>query len=464
MIRALVFDLDGVLVDAAEWHYTALNEALEAFGHAIPRADHERLYNGLPTVLKLEMLTERRGLPKRLHRFIAETKQKRTMERLDRELEPNLDLQTTLARLKAEGLKLGVASNSVRDTVDLCLKRLGIESFFDVVLSNQDVEHPKPDPEMYLTAMERLGVAPDECVIFEDSMPGIQAARLAGARVAIVADVSELTYEFIHRRASPRRPPTAPGVLQIVVPMAGEGRRFADAGYENPKPLIEIFGKPMIEWVIENVRPETRPHRFIFLCREMDLGRFSLAEKLERLAPGSRAVGVPSTTQGAACTVMLAADELDPDAPLLIANSDQWVENAIDPFLAFVDEAECDGAILTFPATDPKWSYALTRSDGRVVDVAEKNPISPHATVGIYWFRTARHYLEAAMDSMRADDRTNGEFYVCPVYKQLLRRGFDVRHFGIPTHAMHGLGTPEDLKGFIHWHLRSATLSSAAEI
>ncbi len=469
MIRAVLFDLDGVLIDAVEWHYLALNRALTLFGYPIRSDEHTALYNGLPTSVKLELLSQRRGFPRSLHPFVNEMKQHYTKQIISTSCSPNVQTSAMLRHLKAQGYKLAVASNSVRSTVDLILDKLAIRDLFDVTLSNQDVKNPKPSPDIYLQCIELLGVETEECLIIEDALPGIQAARQVTPHVVIVKGPEEVSLERIlqhienfngrDRVKEPNPSPSPkliPGVLEIVVPMAGMGQRFSAAGFEKPKPFIEIFGKPMIQWVVDNIRPLQQEAHFTFLCNEKHIAEVESRRLLEESAPGCSIVSVPSVTQGAACTVCLAMDQLDLEEPLLIANSDQWVELNIDNFLFSATRSPCDGMILTFPATDKKWSYAKVDSEGRVVQVAEKNPISPHATAGIYYFKKGRYFFEAAKAMIRQEIRTNGEFYVCPVYNELISRGLDIRLYPIDPALMHGLGTPEDLELFIRWNLACA--------
>lgn len=456
MVKAIIFDLDGVLVDAVEWHYRALNRALSLFGYPIAPAEHAAVYDGMPTAAKLEILSQRRGFPRALHGFVNEMKQLYTREIVKAELGPDSRVTGLLDELRGRGFRLAVASNSIRTTVELFLAGMGIRDRFDVVLSHEDVARPKPDPQIYRRAIELMGVSASECLIVEDSVPGVQAARQVTANVLVVAGPREVTLERILPMAE--REPSAkllPGCLEIVIPMAGLGTRFAAKGYDKPKPLIEIFGKPMIQWVVENVRPRHQDHRFTFLVHEAHLKAHAVDRLLGELAPGCSIVPVPATTEGAACTALLALDRLDLERPLLIANSDQWVELDIDHFL-YAASLGNDGLILTFPASDPKWSYARMDASGRVVEVAEKKPISPHATVGIYHFRRGQDFADAARAMIRANHRVNGEFYVCPVYNELIARGATIRCFPLAAGAMHGLGVPEDLEAFVQWHLTLA--------
>jgi HAD superfamily hydrolase (TIGR01509 family) len=182
MIKAILFDLDGVLVDAVDWHYIALNRALSLFGYEIKPNEHHSIYNGLPTAVKLDLLTQRNEFPKSLHSFVNQMKQIYTHQVIATSCTPDVKLTSLLRHLKDQGYLLAVASNSIRSTVEMMLKKKAIFDLFDVVLSNEDVVKPKPDPEIYQKCLKMLGVTRDECMIVEDSLPGIQAARLARIR------------------------------------------------------------------------------------------------------------------------------------------------------------------------------------------------------------------------------------------------------------------------------------------
>ena len=199
MITAIIFDMDGVLVDAKEWHYEALNRALALFGYCISRSEHLSRYDGLPTRRKLKMLTEDKRLPEALHEFIHRLKQKHLLAVARQQCRPNRLHLEALTRLKQDGLMLAMASNSVRRTVDLLVERTGLGNLLAFHLSNQDVARPKPDPEIYLKAMQKLGVAPDECVVVEDGAYGIEAARRAGCRVFEVEHVDDVNYHALRQ-------------------------------------------------------------------------------------------------------------------------------------------------------------------------------------------------------------------------------------------------------------------------
>lgn len=239
-------------------------------------------------------------------------------------------------------------------------------------------------------------------------------------------------------------------MLNIVIPMAGRGSRFANAGYKDPKPLIPVGGKPMIQWVIENVRPE-RDHRFIFLCLAEHLINYpDVSYTLSRLCPDSKVVTVRGVTEGAACTVLLAREYIDNQDPLMIVNADQFVELDINDYLAEMDSQNADGLIMTFWSDHPKWSYCKLRPDGTVAEVVEKKVVSNEATVGIYNYRRGSDFVRAADLMVKKNLRINNEFYVAPVYNELIAEGRIVvtKETGREYDGMFGLGVPDDLQFF----------------
>lgn len=196
-VRAVVFDMDGVLIDAREWHYEALNEALAHLGLCISRFDHLVTYDGLPTRTKLEMLTMERGLPRSLHPFVNRLKQKFTLERVATHCRPTFQHEYALRRLRSDGYRLGVASNSIRRSIEEMLGRAALLDLMEVVVSAEDVDRGKPHPEIYLRAAEHLGLRPDEILVVEDNDKGIEAARSAGAHVLAVSDPAAVTHARI---------------------------------------------------------------------------------------------------------------------------------------------------------------------------------------------------------------------------------------------------------------------------
>ncbi len=192
--------MDGVLIDAREWHYTALNKALGLFGFEINRYEHLVTYDGLPTKDKLNMLSSERLFPKRLHNIVNELKQQYTMEIVHQLCKPTFHHEFALSTLKKQGYRLAVCSNSIRSTVETMMAKSNLIGYLDFFLSNQDVKKGKPDPEMYINAIAQLGFAPDECLIVEDNDHGIQAAKGSGAHILRVADPSQVNFQAIDSR------------------------------------------------------------------------------------------------------------------------------------------------------------------------------------------------------------------------------------------------------------------------
>lgn len=252
-------------------------------------------------------------------------------------------------------------------------------------------------------------------------------------------------------------------MLNIVVPMAGHGSRFAKAGYTAPKPLIPVHGMPMIELVIHNLRP-SRPHRFIFVCQASHVDQFQLDRRLEQWAPGCEVRSVDAVTEGAACTVLLTRDIIDTDQPLMIANCDQYVDMMIDDYLTAADAPGADGMIMTMIDNDPKWSFVGFDERGRVSQVVEKTVISDQATVGIYNFARGRDFVAGADAMIGKNLRVNNEFYVAPVYNELIGNGASIRTHSIGTASagMYGLGIPLDLEAFIALPLSLVAVQQAS--
>lgn len=234
-------------------------------------------------------------------------------------------------------------------------------------------------------------------------------------------------------------------MLNIVIPMAGRGSRFADAGYKMPKPLIDIHGRPMIEYVTNNIRPNCE-HRFIYICQQEHLEKYGLEEELRRIAPNCEIVTIDHITEGAACTVLLAEKFINNSDALMIANSDQYVDTDINAYLSAMKDF--DGLIMTMPASDPKWSFIHYDENGFVTLVREKEVISNEATVGIYNYRHGSDFVRFAHQMIDKNIRVNNEFYVAPVYNEMIEAGRKIVFCDVGE-KMFGLGVPEDLNAFL---------------
>ncbi len=453
MIKHIIFDLDGVLIDARELHYEALNRALKKHGQVIERDEHLAVYDGLPTRRKLELLSARKGLPRRLHNEIWQEKQRQTQLVIKEKFTPDQQLITLLDRLSQEGYTISVCSNSVRATVELMLKHKGLLAKVRFFLSNEDVQHSKPHPEMYLRAFLQLGAMPAECLVVEDSHHGREAAQAAGAHLCGVAGPAEVTYERIKEAvdlaagaaASRRIIPKWQGRrLRIVIPMAGAGRSFERAGHTFPKPLVDVLGKPMVQWVVENMNAEAQ---YIFVVRQEHYEKYSLPYLLNLIAPGCFIVQLAQPTQGAALSVLAAEEFINGPDPLAVVNCDQLLEWNSNEFFYAMAADECDGGLVTFTSTHPKWSYVKMGENGLVTEAAEKKPISSHATAGVYYFAHGDQFIQHARAMIESNVATNGEYFICPVYNQYVQTGGRIRAF--PIDKMWSFSTPEDLDFFL---------------
>ena len=449
--KLVIFDLDGVLIESRELHYEALNDALRKVGNnfVITREEHLSLYDGLNTTKKLEMLSEKKGLDRKYFNQIWQDKQVATFN-LIRQFPKNNRLRQMFAKLSVNGIKIAIASNSIRETVKLALLSIGVMEYVDYYVSNEDVKRTKPYPEMYWQCMTALNVLPKNTVIIEDSHIGRQGALDSGGHLVPVKDSHDLTMEKIDEAIDTlngvvkKMIPWRDKKMNVLIPMAGAGSRFAAAGYTFPKPLIEVNGKPMIQVVAENLNVDAH---FIYIVQKEHYDKYNLKQLLNLISPGCDIVQVNSLTEGAACTTLLAKELINNDEPLLMANSDQYVEwNSNECLYAFTADG-VDGGIVTFRATHPKWSFAKLGDDGFVTEVAEKNPISDIATVGIYYWKKGSDYVKYAEQMIEKNIRTNGEFYVCPVFNEAIGDGKKIRVKDVPK--MWGIGTPEDLNYFL---------------
>jgi len=449
MVKLVIFDLDGVLVEAKNIHYDALNQALGE-NYLISWNEHLSIYDGLKTHQKLEMLTKRKGLDSKLHNKIWENKQKYTLQML-RSLEPNQKLQSCMLSLVQDGYKLAVCSNSIRKTVLTVLSKLGLMEYMDLVISNEDVQNSKPHPEMYWKAISMMSCLPEETLIIEDSPYGLLAASRSKSHILRVKNPKEVTYNNISKKLNQikmKKQHTPPAwrdeTLNVLIPMAGAGSRFEKAGYTFPKPLIEVRNKPMIQVVVENLNIKAN---FIYIVQKSHREKYNLDTLLNLITPGCKVIEVEGLTEGAACTALLAKEYINNNSSLFFANSDQFVEWDSNEFMYKMNETNADGGIVSFEATHPKWSFAKVDEKGLVTEVAEKNPISNIATVGYYFWKHGSDFVKYAEQMIEKNIRVNNEFYVCPVFNQAIEDGKEIRTFNIDK--MWGLGTPEDLKYYL---------------
>jgi HAD superfamily hydrolase (TIGR01509 family) len=452
MIKTIIFDLDGVLVDAKKIHYDCLNKSLKEVGiqYVINWDEHISIYDGLKTNQKLLLLNKNKGLPTESFDKVWLQKQKYTHESL-KQIQGSETLINCFSKLNELGYKIVCCSNSIRKTVITVLSKLGIIEFFDLILSNEDVKNSKPHPEIFWKAISLMNCLPEEALIVEDSPTGLVAANKSGSNVLRVKTHKDVNYEYImdtinqmNSVENTKQLKWVDKKLNILIPMAGAGSRFENAGYTFPKPLIDINRKPMIQVVVDNLNIEGN---FIFIVQKKHRSKYNLDALLNLVAPNCKIIEVDGITEGAACTTLLAKDFIDDNNPLIIANSDQYIEWDSTEFMYKMNENDCDAGIVTFNSTHPKWSFVKIKDDGFVGEVAEKKPISNIATAGIYYWKRGSDYVKYAEEMINENIKINNEFYVCPVFNQAIRDNLKIKTYNIDK--MWGLGTPEDLNLFL---------------
>lgn len=450
MIKVVIFDLDGVLVDTKIIHFEALNSALKRYKYQeISIDEHIKIYDGLPTNEKLKILNQKYNLPKNLFNKINRFKQKITSSILKKKIKKNKNILEIFKKLHKD-YKIAVATNAVNSTLKICLDKLGITKYVDFKLSNEDINNPKPNPEIYLRTFVHFGIYPSEALIVEDSHYGREAAISSGATLLPIKKMNELSLKKIKLNLTSKKKIFIKNVswednkMNVLIPMAGAGKRFFDAGYIFPKPLIEIDNKPMIQWVIESLNLNAN---YIFIVQKEHQKKYNIKSVLKILQPNCKIIELDHITEGAACTTLLAKKFINNTDPLIIANSDQYISWNSSKAIYDFSTKNLDGAILTFEAIHPKWSYAKCDEDGYVTEVAEKKVISKNATVGVYYWKHGADYVKSAQEMIKKNIRVNNEFYVCPVYNEFISTKKKVKIHNVDK--MWGLGTPEDLNNFL---------------
>jgi HAD superfamily hydrolase (TIGR01509 family) len=450
MIKLVIFDLDGVLIDAKQIHYECLNEVLPE-QYKIHWHEHLQKYDGLKTKEKLFLLSKEKGLPINLHEQIWQGKQKNTLDKLS-SIKPNIKLCLLIEELVKNNYHIAVCSNSIRKTILTVLHKLNIVQHIDLILSNEDVNKSKPHPEIYWKAISYFGLLPQETLIIEDSPHGLLAAQRSGSNTYRVKNSQDLINQNIlsiiykYNLNSKEKIMWQDPSLSVLIPMAGAGSRFEQAGYSFPKPLIDVRGRPMIQVVTDNLSFDS-PH--IFIVQQQHRDKYNLDNLLPLIIKNKTSIiDIEGVTEGAACTTLLAKDLINNDHPLIIANSDQYVNWNSSEFMYKMQEQNVDAGILTFKSTHPKWSFVKIDNDGFVTEVAEKNPISNIATVGIYYWKKGSDYVKYAEQMIKQNKRFNNEFYVCPVFNEAIADGKKIITYDIKD--MWGLGTPEDLQYFLN--------------
>ena len=465
MIKAIFFDLDGVLFDGKVFHRDLFLMTVAQFGiSAVDESYHEKYLEGLSTKQKIDILIEKRLLSPQSKMDFFDIKQNLTEIALCGKQKPNEYLISILQILKEKGYRLICLSNSITVTVERSLYLIGILVLFNAIYGNESCANPKPSPDPYLNAFKIEGVAPSEVLILEDSVYGRTAAYTSGAHVLPIVDTMDVTLDKILKAihlVNQGQMSEEKKTIHVVVPMAGLGSRFTKAGYTVPKPFIPVFGKPMIQWVIDNMKvhpemyggvPVASPWalKFHFIVQQAHLDAYNFDALCKSCDLDYTITPITSVTEGAACSVLLAKEHINNGEPLVTVNSDQFLEWNQNEFYRSLCNNEYDGCISVFEQNNPddvKWSYSKSDSKGIVTEVAEKKYISTCATTGIYGWNRGSDYVRYAEKMIAKDIRVNGEFYVCPVYNEAIAAGGVFRN--LICKKIWGLGVPEDLEKFL---------------
>ncbi|HSW76559.1 MAG TPA: HAD-IA family hydrolase [Candidatus Saccharimonadales bacterium] len=456
-IKLLIFDLDGVLCDSKLLHYETLNKALATINpiYQIAYDDHLENYDGLPTKEKLKLLTKYKQLPIDVYDHVWQLKQSMTADVVDDVIQYDQKLNAIFTML-SKNYKMVCASNSIWKTVIRILSKLDILKYMDYIISNDDVKYAKPHPDMYYECMKRFHCTPYNTLIFEDSPIGRRAALSSGAYLCPIIDPEDLTmtkienYIYMCNTNCITNQLIWKNPINIVIPMAGMGSRFIQDGYKTPKPLIHIKGKTMIEHVISNLNINGQ---YIFIVQQKHLST-DLVDKLNQAAPSCIIIPIDYITEGAACTVLLAEKYINTTTPLLIANSDQYVEWDANEFMLMNEINKVDGAIVTFKSNESRWSYAkIDPVTKNVTSVREKEVISNDATVGIYYYKQGNTFVSCAKQMIAKNNRVNNEFYVCPVFNDMIDHGYCITTYACKK--MWGMGISDDLVIFMKEYLKA---------
>lgn len=451
-MKYLIFDLDGVLADIKKIHFDSLNIALfENNQQQISWEDHTSKFDGLPTSKKLEILE----IDECLRPNILKQKQKYTLQYIE-ELKESPELISILNKLFHKGFRFICVSNSIKDTINLVLDKLKITHLFSYIVSNNNVKHPKPNPSCYIEALQYISIIEEfykiqDVYIFEDNTNGFVSAYNSGIRNIIRINnqghlIKELNKLYNHKETSINfdRYVWKDEELNILVPMAGLGSRFIEAGFKNPKPFINIekINKTIIETSLDSLGIQGN---FIFLVQEEHLENNGIG--ILNKYQGS-SITVKGLTEGACSTALLSKDKINNDTPLLIVNSDQYLEYNPFEFMYFCKNQNCDGVILTTHNQDGTEKWSFVKSENSIIsEVAEKKRISDKATVGVYYWKKGSDFIKYAEQMISKNIRTNNEFYICPVYNEAIQSGLKILEYDKCT--LKGLGTPKDLENFI---------------
>jgi len=446
--KLIIFDLDGTLVDSKNIHFQSLNKALYEINKniVISELDQKNIYEGLPTTEKLKILSKKHNLDNNFYENVWKLKQKYTIE-MFQSLSIDKELVEIFEYIKKNNINIAVASNSIKDTILFVLEKIGILKYVDYIVSNEDVKNPKPHPEMYWQCMSYFQTTPEDTIIFEDNIVGKIAVYSSGCKLIEVENRSTITLNLVDKEIKllmGKQTKVFNKNINVLIPMAGAGSRFSDAGYTFPKPLIDVHGKPMVQVVIDSLGIDAN---YIFVVQKTHFDKYNLGDLLNIIAPNCKIIQADGLLDGAAKTALLAKEYIDNDNPLIIANSDQFIDWDSKQFIYDVMIKDVDGAVLLFNATHPKWSYVKINDYGLISEVAEKRVISNNATVGVYYWKSGRDFIKYSEQMISKNIKTNNEFYICPVYNEAIADSKKIYPFFV--NKMFGLGTPEDLEIYL---------------
>lgn len=435
-IRLVIFDLDGVLVESCDLHYEALNQALlEVAGSSfvISREEHLFIYDGLSTNQKLHMLTESKDLDPKLHKAVWQRKQDLTEEMVKTTLGPSDHILEAISGLKKNGFAVAVASNCIRSSVKTILETIDVMRFIDVYVSNEDVENAKPAPDIYLKACKSFCVDPSEALVVEDTVKGFEAASRAGCSMLRVKDPNDTTISAAMNRIRELELPSQK--ITVVVPLAGPTPEMWLQGRtgncsEAPVFLADAAGRPTLYWIMDSLRSRRYQLQYVFLIKATQSRQF----QLEALCAAAvdyqpfKVELVKRDTLGSLQTILQCSPDIVPsDSPLLIADGHHlvdWGRGSIDDLLS----SPADGSIAVNLSSDPRDSYvSLLPGDTLETAVAEihieRNPVSQLACSGLYFYRKAADFWEAANHLVSQNQRSRGVFYTAPTFNDMISEG-----------------------------------------
>lgn len=415
--KLLLFDLDGVLVSTKELHFEAFNESLKKNDLKILSfQEHLNIYDGLSTRQKIDKYIELNNLKLNKEKIWSD-KQKITAKKIFEYNFYNQEIYDTFFKLKQDGYIICVCTNSIKETTESILKSLKIDCLINKYYCNENIKTPKPFPEIYWQPMIDFAIEPSNTYIFEDSPIGILSAKQSGANLVLIKNIKEIEYKNIIDKMNDSKKELPYIDINILIPMAGNGSRFQQAGYTFPKPLIDVNGKPMIQNVVDNFGFRAN---FIFVVRKEHREKYNLDSLLSLIAPNCKIIEVDKLTEGAACTTLLAKEFINNDKELILANSDQYVNTDLISFLYNARNKNVDISYLCFDGSHPKFSFVKTDENGFIIEAAEKKPISNIANVGIYYWKTGADFVKYTEQMISKNIRTNGEFFNSPAVNEAI--------------------------------------------